>query len=396
MDIVNGVIGLGILYGVGHYMTRNNKPSRKRPSNTKSIKNKTANNFNTKTRNTSTNQPLNKTNTQTNQPLNKTNRQTNQPLNKTNRQTNQPPKTQNPTQPATQNTNQPATQNTNQPATQNTNQPATQNTNQPKIVKTPNPQHNKTNQQPNATPVNVKKDTSDVINLLFWNILYTNFKDKKGDKIVDYINKTKPDIMVLNEASHLVPKDNIGKKDYYDNIKLYGYTSSVYHAKKDTDGTLIYFNPSKFKLLKRSEGISIGRELIPFVNVNRPYIDKGFSRACLGVTLDYDGKHIHVIGVHLGHHVPLETIQKGIKQIMDELDIQPEDRVILGGDFNELYQIKNYETAFDGLTLYKKVNTLVGKTNAPSDLIYSNRPLTVDQGKGPPSDHFALIAKIEK
>ncbi len=388
MDIVNGVIGLGILYGVGHYMTRNNKPSRKRPSNTKSIKNKTANrDFNTKTRNTSTNQPLNKTN-----------RQTNQPLNKTNRQTNQPPKTQN--------TNQPATQNTNQPATQNTNQPATQNTNQPKIVKTPNPQHNKTktptnqqpnktNQQPNATPVNVKKDTSDVINLLFWNILYTNFKDKKGDKIVDYINKTKPDIMVLNEASHLVPKDNIGKKDYYDNIKLYGYTSSVYHAKKDTDGTLIYFNPSKFKFLNRSEGISIGmKQHIPFVN--RPYIDKGFSRACLGVTLDYNGERIHVIGVHLGHHVPLETIQKGIKQIMDELDIQPEDRVILGGDFNELYQIKNYETAFDGLTLYNTVNTLVGKTNAPSDLIYSNRPLTVDQGKGPPSDHFALIAKIEK
>jgi len=373
MDIVNGVIGLGILYGVGHYMTRNNKPSRKQPSNTKSIKNKTANrgNFNTKTRNTSTNQPLNKTNTQTNQPLNKTNRQTNQPLNKTNRQTNQPPKTQNPTQ----------------PATQNTNQPATQNTNQPKIVKTPNP-------QPNATPVNVKKDTSDVINLLFWNILYTNFKDKKGDKIVDYINKTKPDIMVLNEASHLVPKDNIGKKDYYDNIKLDKYTDSVYHAEKDKDGTLIYFNPSKFKLLKRSEGISIGRELIPFVN--RPYIDSGFSRACLGVTLDYNGERIHVIGVHLGHHVPLETIQKGIKQIMDELDIQPEDRVILGGDFNELYQIKNYKTAFDGLTLYNTVNTLVGKTNAPSDLIYSNRPLNVVQGKGSPSDHFALIAKIEK
>jgi endonuclease/exonuclease/phosphatase family metal-dependent hydrolase len=366
MDIVNGVIGLGILYGVGHYMTINNKPSRKQPSNTKSIKNKTANrgNFNTKTRNTSTNQsPKTKTNT--------------------------PPKTQNPTQHATQNKNQ--------HATQNTNQPATQNTNQPKIVKTPNPQHNKTNQQPNATPVNVKKDTSDVINLLFWNILYTNFKDKKGDKIVDYINKTKPDIMVLNEASHLVPKDNIGKKDYYDNIKLYGYTSSVYHAKKDTDGTLIYFNPSKFILLNRSEGISIGmKQHIPFVNVNKPYIDKGFSRACLGVTLDYNGERIHVIGVHLGHHVPLETIQKGIKQIMDELDIQPEDRVILGGDFNELYQIKNYETAFDGLTLYKKVNTLVGKTNAPSDLIYSNRPLTVDQGKGPPSDHFALIAKIEK
>jgi len=386
MDIVNGVIGLGILYGVGHYMTRNNKPSRKRPSNTKSIKNKTANNFNTKTRNTTTNQPLNKTN-----------RQTNQPLNKTNRQTNQPPKTQN--------TNQPATQNTNQPATQNTNQPATQNTNQPKIVKTPNPQHNKTktptnqqpnktNQQPNATSVNVKKDTSDVINLLFWNILYTNFKDKKGDKIVDYINKTKPDIMVLNEASHLVPKDNIGKKDYYDNIKLDKYTDSVYHAEKDKDGTLIYFNPSKFKLLKRSEGISIGRELIPFVN--RPYIDSGFSRACLGVTLDYNGERIHVIGVHLGHHVPLETIQKGIKQIMDELDIQPEDRVILGGDFNELYQKKNYKTAFDGLTLYNTVNTLVGKTNAPSDLIYSNRPLNVVQGKGSPSDHFALIAKIEK
>ena len=76
MDIVNGVIGLGILYGVGHYMTRNNKPSRKRPSNTKSIKkNKTANrdNFNTKTRNTTTNQsPKTKTNTppktQTNPP----------------------------------------------------------------------------------------------------------------------------------------------------------------------------------------------------------------------------------------------------------------------------------------------------------------------------------------
>jgi endonuclease/exonuclease/phosphatase family metal-dependent hydrolase len=364
MDIVNGVIGLGILYGVGHYMTRNNKPSRKQPSNTKSIKNKTANrgNFNTKTRNTSTNQPLNKTNTQTNQPLNKTNRQTNQPLNKTNRQTNQPPKTQN----------------TNQPATQNTNQPATQNTN-----------------QPNATPVNVKKDTSDVINLLFWNILYTNFKDKKGDEIIEYINKTKPDIMVLNEASHLVPKDNIGKKDYYNKITLDKYTDSVYHAKKDKDGTLIYFNPSKFKLLKMSKGISIGmKQYKPFVN--RPYIDSGFNRACLGVTLDYKGEHIHVIGVHLGHHVPLETIQQGIKKIMVELKIKPEDRVILGGDFNELYQKKNYETAFDGLTLYNTVNTLVDKTNAPSDLIYSNRPLRVVQGKGSPSDHFALIAKIEK
>jgi len=388
MDIVNGVIGLGILYGVGHYMTRNNKPSRKRPSNTKSIKNKTANrgNFNTKTRNTTTNQPLNKTK-----------KQTNQPLNKTNRQTNQPPKTQNPTQPATQNTNQ--------PATQNTNQPATQNTNQPKIVKTPNPQPkivktqpNTQTNTPNATSVNVKKDTSDVIKLLFWNILYTNFNYKsKGNTIVDYINKTKPDIMVLNEASHLVPKDNIGEKDYYNKITLDKYTDSVYHAMRDKDGTLIYFNPSKFKLLNRSEGISIGmKQHIPFVNVNKPYIDTGFSRACLGVTLDYDGEHIHVIGVHLGHHVPLETIQQGIKKIMVELKIKPEDRVILGGDFNELYQIKNYETAFDGLTLYNTVNTLVDKTNDPSDLIYSNRPLTVDQGKGLPSDHFALIAKIEK
>ena len=360
MDIVNGVIGLGILYGVGHYMTRNNKPSRKRPSNTKSIKNnKTANrgNFNTKTRNTTTNQQHNKTNTPPKTP------------------TNTPPKT-------------PTNQSVNTPTNQQPKTPTNQQHNKT------NPQTNTPNPQTNATPVNVKKDTSDVINLLFWNILYTNFKDKKGDKIVDYINKTKPDIMVLNEASHLVPKDNIGKKDYYDNIKLYGYTSSVYHAEKDKDGTLIYFNPSKFKLLKRSNGISIGRELIPFVN--RPYIDSGFSRACLGVTLDYNGERIHVIGVHLGHHVPLETIQKGIKQIMDELDIQPEDRVILGGDFNELYQKKNYETAFDGLTLYNTVNTLVDKTNDPSDLIYSNRPLTVDQGKGLPSDHFALIAKIEK
>ena len=364
MDIVNGVIGLGILYGVGHYMTRNNKPSRKRPSNTKSIKNKTANrgNFNTKTRNTTTNQPLNKTNQQPKTP------------------TNQPPKTKTNTQPATQNTNQPKIVKTPNP--------------QPKIVKTqPNTQTN----TPNATSVNVKKDTSDVIKLLFWNILYTNFKDKKGDKIVDYINKTKPDIMVLNEASHLVPKDNIGEKDYYNKITLDKYTDSVYHAMRDKDGTLIYFNPSKFKLLNRSEGISIGmKQHIPFVNVNKPYIDTGFSRACLGVTLDYDGEHIHVIGVHLGHHVPLETIQQGIKKIMDKLDIQPEDRVILGGDFNELYQKKNYETAFDGLTLYNTVNTLVDKTNDPSDLIYSNRPLTVDQGKGPPSDHFALIAKIEK
>jgi hypothetical protein len=81
---------------------------------------------------------------------------------------------------------------------------------------------------------------------------------------------------------------------------------------------------------------------------------------------------------------------------MVELKIKPEDRVILGGDFNELYQIKNYETAFDGLTLYNTVNTLVDKTNAPSDLIYSNRPLTVVNGQGPPSDHIALIAKIEK
>jgi endonuclease/exonuclease/phosphatase family metal-dependent hydrolase len=231
--------------------------------------------------------------------------------------------------------------------------------------------------------------------------LYTNFKDKKGDKIVDYINKTKPDIMVLNEASHLVPKDNIGEKDYYNKITLDKYTDSVYHAMRDKDGTLIYFNPSKFILLKKSKGISIGmKQHIPFVNNipfgNKPYIDTGFSRACLGVTLDYNGEHIHVIGVHLGHHVPLETIQQGIKKIMVELKIKPEDRVILGGDFNELYQIKNYETAFDGLTLYNTVNTLVDKTNDPSDLIYSNRPLTVDQGKGLPSDHFALIAKIEK
>ena len=396
MDIVNGVIGLGILYGVGHYMTRNNKPSRKRPSNTKSIKNKTANrgNFNTKTRNTSTNQPLNKTNQQPKTP------------------TNQPPKTKTNTQPATQNTNQPkivktppspppktpTNQSVNTPTNQQPKTPTNQQLNTPtnqQLKKTKTQPNTQTN-TPNATSVNVKKDTSDVIKLLFWNILYTNFNYKsKGNTIVDYINKTKPDIMVLNEASHLVPKDNIGEKDYYNKITLDKYTDSVYHAMRDKDGTLIYFNPSKFKLLNRSEGISIGmKQHIPFVN--RPYIDKGFSRACLGVTLDYNGERIHVIGVHLGHHVPLETIQQGIKKIMDKLDIQPEDRVILGGDFNELYQIKNYETAFDGLTLYKKVNTLVGKTNAPSDLIYSNRPLNVVQGKGSPSDHFALIAKIEK
>ena len=96
----------------------------------------------------------------------------------------------------------------------------------------------------------------DSIKLLSYNVLFMSFtfgrskgdKNKKpfGNNIINYINKSKPDIMVLCEASPLTPKRSIGIEDWYKQITLPNYKTNIAHHSKRDWGTLIYWS-DKFR-----------------------------------------------------------------------------------------------------------------------------------------------------
>ena len=129
-------------------------------------------------------------------------------------------------------------------------------------------------------------DFSHKIKLLSYNVLYKSFTfgssqgnlNKKlfGKNIINYINNFEPDIMVLNEASPLIPVSTIGDDSWYNKIELPDYKENViYHGARGTNGTLIYWS-DKFE----KEGDKFG------VNSTKDgFKNSGFGRPCVGVKL---------------------------------------------------------------------------------------------------------------
>jgi endonuclease/exonuclease/phosphatase family metal-dependent hydrolase len=232
--------------------------------------------------------------------------------------------------------------------------------------------------------------------MLFWNVYYKSFTEKKleknGHKIIQFINDYKPNIMVLTEASQLVPRDSIGVKKWFNQIKLKDYNKNIKHfSHKDNDGILIYWN-DEFEFIERTRGFNIDKDKITHYKTTRP---------CLGVKLRHNNVFINVIGLHLGHNLSEEIVLKGIQQIAQELKIKENEQVILGGDMNEFYKYKLEHIELEHCRLELKSKTRHGKLlttrrREPLDIIYSNIPtLEVSLNEKYMSDHLPLLVNFE-
>jgi hypothetical protein len=108
-----------------------------------------------------------------------------------------------------------------------------------------------------------KKATSDKVKLLSYNVLFKSFtmheKKTNGENIINFLNEKKPDIMVLVEASPVIPHPLVGEEDVYKFINLDKYRKNVvFHGKKDSGGTMVYWSdkfamPSQLDVTKGYE-----------------------------------------------------------------------------------------------------------------------------------------------
>tara|TARA_B100000575_G_scaffold170605_1_gene136549 strand:- start:5501 stop:8101 length:2601 start_codon:yes stop_codon:yes gene_type:complete len=262
--------------------------------------------------------------------------------------------------------------------------------------------------------------TEKEIKLLSYNVLYKSFTDKtqnnNGEKIIKFINNKNPDIMVLVEASPLIPDKDIGDQIFYDKIKLKNYK---YYGKKNTGGTIVYWS-EKFSF-EDSENNSHG------LSICKDDINYNYDRPAIGVRLTHiESKKIYIIiGVHLGHYVSINDYKKGINMILDKMKYnENNEKIIIMGDHNELYENHKkkeidlspntklklqsvddkgepYETCCgtDNDTEHK------GKYNRPFDLLYSNVPninMKVEKtqknnkkGTSDLSDHYPLVGNFK-
>ena len=247
----------------------------------------------------------------------------------------------------------------------------------------------------NSKPTNSNQELTN-IKMLFWNVFYESFTkkelEKKGHEIIQFINDYKPNIMVLTEASQLVPRDSIGVEKWFKQIKLKDYNKNIQHfSTRNNDGILIYWN-DEFEFIKRTRGFNIEKNEITHDKTTRP---------CLGVKLRHNNVFINVIGLHLGHHLSKEIVLEGIQQIAKELNIKKDEQVILGGDMNEFYkynldhiELEHYKLELKSKTSHGKL--LTTRKKEPLDMIYSNIPtLEVSLNEEYMSDHLPLLVNFE-
>lgn len=234
------------------------------------------------------------------------------------------------------------------------------------------------------------------IKMLFWNVFYESFTkkelEKKGHEIIQFINDYEPNIMVLTEASQLVPRDSIGVEKWFKQIKLKDYNKNIQHfSTRNNDGILIYWN-DEFEFIKRTRGFNIEHDKISHDKTTRP---------CLGVKLRHNNVFINVIGLHLGHDLSKEIVLEGIQQIAKELNIKKDEQVILGGDMNEFYKYNLDHIELEHCKLELKSKTSHGKLlttrkKEPLDMIYSNiSTLEVSLNEEYMSDHLPLLVNFE-
>ena len=290
---------------------------------------------------------------------------------------------------------------------------------------------------PVVPPAGVPPGT-DTINVLSYNVLYKSFtmaeKNNFGRNIIGYINKNyksaeKPDIMVLLEASPLVPNHTIGESKWYPKINLPNYNTNIHYlAKRGSGGTIIYWS-NKFR--KDTTVNDTG------LNICESSVQKGHTkRPCIGVKLIHNttGKKYIIIGVHYGHKTRPDIVTKGINEILTNLNYTNEQIIIMGdhNEFFERHKIHQLPLKGDTLLDLKTINpdtgvpynTCCGNEFAPAsqmipsgtgiwarpfDLAYSNIPSlqmkvditilpSIEKAKGAKpyrnsthSDHYPII-----
>ena len=263
------------------------------------------------------------------------------------------------------------------------------------------------------------------IKVLVWNIFYKSFTDPdfalsgKGDRVLHLINGAQSDLMVLTEASSLVPDPSIGENNWYSQITLPNYTTNcVYRAKKNAGGTLIYWS-NKFVKYGDTSGLSIGANS-ELPSPEPPNLsDDSYARPAIGVKLRnrYTNEQYLVIGVHLGHYIYLDRFQTGINRILNRMNFDPiTEKLIIMGDFNELYTTNANIKKIDlngtqvQLNSYDPLRggpywTCCGNQQVPdlkpfiaalaSDLIYSNiKHFSVNAVEDEASDHYPLLGRF--
>ena len=203
--------------------------------------------------------------------------------------------------------------------------------------------------------------------VLSYNILNLSFdgdtkfkRPIKLNNIKNFINNRNPDILCLQEASHLVPDTTIGQEIHYkdiqseiptftlDNITFFANKYNRAGDSSEQYGTLTYWNPDKFEKVSEIKLSISASGLDPII----PY------RPCVGTKLLHKntGSFYIVINVHLGHHVTEEILQLGINTILQELKYVNTDKVLLMGDFNE------FNNSFTNLTLSLNITPPTNKS----------------------------------
>ena len=273
-----------------------------------------------------------------------------------------------------------------------------------------------------------------IIRLLAYNVFYGSFinfkikyrnrkkkvkfaQKKDGEKIIELINTKKPDIMVLCEASPIIPNGTIGESEIFKKITLKYYKNNIaYHAMKGTNGTLIYWS-DKFELANASEkgyGMSYKESY--------GILKEMFDRPIVGVRLKHTKTtQIYcVIGVDLDHNMKKDKYITAMNDVLKNIKYnQSTDKILIMGDHNQLYtlsennkpeEIKLKENTitvklankkpYKGTCCSSVLNTLSNPRNSNRynkkyDLVYSDiGNISIDVEKVPYSDHLPLVGSF--
>lgn len=302
----------------------------------------------------------------------------------------------------------------------------------------------------NDTDIKTKVDSNIGFTLLNYNLLYTSFYLEQGitttenmENIIKLINYATADIMVLVESKPITHKNATFKSTdlknksipskindlLNDNIKIYKNINGSIEINEDNvayhnngSGTMIFWS-DKFKkddtvkVVKANFGESTLTGDIFICKNNVDKVDGG--RPAVGVKLIHKetNQNIIVIGLHLAHNYILSKLQTNLTKMISMLNYdKSKDKIIIMGDFNELYQgTQQNELNVSGtqLNLYKenpdktccgnhKNSNHSGSWDKEADLIYSDLNIEVggvvvtntekEQKNSKFSDHYPLFA----
>lgn len=228
---------------------------------------------------------------------------------------------------------------------------------------------------PLTTSITSSSKPSPHLTILSWNMMYDCHKPSATNtkacynNMIDYINTTKPYIFCALEASwfwparpqsHTVGYSSVGKikditiKGYRDG-DMSGNTKNIAWA-GGTDICIIYWNPDYFAVdpnfpLTPRDNTVPDNASIKYGNIPKSISSgrwavknasnmSGDSRPAIGVRIvprwDLNKRWI-IISMHAMHGMTVTDLKSFVNPILDVLDYKTADKIVLAGDFNELY-----------------------------------------------------------